>query len=336
MKKAFLVAFLIVTLLALGAMPGALALVEQSEDFFVTDSAGVLSERTRNDIIDANIDLMQKGQGAQIVVVTIPYLDGMFADEYAMRLMNNWGVGNSALDNGMLLLLVTEELKGGIIPGAGISGVWTNAMIDSTLNAHFWPEVDKRNFDTAVRNISQELFSWYASYYNVAQVGGNQAQEVHYYQTYTHTPIFGFIVPFFLIVFVVIIAIVLAAGGDRHRYRAYYMHMGMPIPPYHWWFMLGHRPYRVWYHNHYRWGGPRRHGFGGPHGGLHGRGGPANFGGHSRGLGGSSSFGGRSGRPSGGSSGGFGGFGGGGRSGGFGGGGFRGGGGVGGGFGGRR
>jgi len=339
LKKVFLV-FIIVILLSFGVLPGALALVEQSEDFFVTDTAGVLSAQTRNDIIDANIDLMEKGQGAQIVVVTIQYLDqGVYADEYAMRLMNNWGVGNSALDNGMLLLLVTEELRGGLIAGAGISGEWTSAKVDSTLNAHFWPEVDNRNFDTAVRNLSEELFSWYALYYGVPQVGVHHAQDYYFYDTYTYSysPLYGFIVPFFLIIFVVFIAIVLAASSDRHRYRAYYRHMGMPIPAYHWWFMLGHRPYRSWYRSHYMWGGPRmRYGsFGGQGRVLHGRGGPV----RTSTVGRQQSFGGRTGRPPGGSAGGFGGFGGfggGGRSGGFGGGGFKGGGGVGGSFGGRR
>jgi len=181
LKKAFFAALMIIIMLALGAAPGALALVEQSEDFFVTDASGVLSERTRNDIISANIDLMERCQGAQIVIVTIPYLDGMFADEYAMRLMNNWGVGDSELDNGMLLLLVTEELRGGIVPGSGLSGIWNNAMIESTLNTHFWPEVDNRNFDTAVRNICEELFSWYATYYGVAASGGGG--------NYVHEPV---------------------------------------------------------------------------------------------------------------------------------------------------
>jgi len=348
-------------LLTLVFTPGAAALVEQSEDFFVTDAAGVLAQETKDKIISSNIGLMESCQGAQIVVVTIEYLDGMYADEYAMRLFSRWGVGDAELDNGMLLLLVTEELRGGIVPGRGIIGVWTDNKINSVLDEHFWPEADKRNFDTAVNNICEELFSWYASYYGIetgVDTGvGNYVQPpisndgYYVHEQTSYISLFSLIVPFFMFIFIIVIFIVIAASSDRHRYRAYYMHMGMPIPPYHWWFMMGHRPYRVWYHNHYRCRGPG--GFGGPRGpyGPHGPRGPGGFGGPPRGPGGGSSsgFGGRSGRPPGGSSGGFGGFGGssggfggfgggGGRSGGFGGGGggFKGGGGSGGGFGGRR
>jgi len=342
-------------LLAFIAVPVALALVERSEDFFVTDAAGVLSQGTRNDIISANFDLMERGQGAQIVVVTIQYLDGMYADEYAMRLFNDWGVGNQELNNGMLLLLVTEELRGGLVPGAGISNVWNTSKIDNTLNAYFWPEVDNRNFDAAVRNILEELFSWYAGYYGVTSGGNEYAPAPGWdgennVQETSNAPIMGMIITliiFVMIIMIIIIIIALVAGSDRRRHRAYYVNMGMPIPMYHWWFMFGHRPHRVAYHNHRR-GGPRGPGgFGGPPRGSGGSGRPG-------GTGGSGGFGGRSGRPPGGSGGGFGGFGGGssgggrsgggfggfgggGRSGGsFGGGGFKGGGGIGGGFGGRR
>jgi len=319
--------------LAFAGSISALAIVERSEEFFVNDTAGVLTEVTRNDIIISNIDLMERGQGAQFVVVTIPFLDGMYADEYAMRLFESWGVGDADRNNGMLLLLVTEELRGGLVPGTGIRGVWTDQKINNTLNTHFWPEVDARNFDMAVRNICEVIFSWYAEYYGVVQGGDSVAapmmppHDVNVTQIPgTANAMIGLIIPFLMIGFIIVIALVLAVSTDRHRYRTYHMHMGIPMPAYHWWFIMGHRQHRMWYNNRWR-GGPR-----GPRG-------PGGFGGPPRGGGG---FGGRSGRPpgggfggfGGGSGGGFGGFGGGGRGGGSGGG--FGGGGRGGGFGGRR
>jgi len=337
LKKKSLLIIIIVLLFVLTFVPVALALVEQSEDFFVTDAAGVLTEKTKNDIIDANIDLMDKCRGAQIVIVTIKYLDGMYADEYAMRLFNNWGVGDAELGNGMLLLLVTEERKGGLVPGNGIISLWDDATIDKYLDAHFWPEVDNGNFDTAVRNICEELFSWYAGYYGIDTEGSDYAQPpVSGGGSNTQPPVssdgsssqstgsgvltiisfLAMLVPFLIIFSIVIVIIVIAASADRRRYRSYYTHMGMPIPRYHWWFAWGHRPHRVWYHNrnwrgphgprgHGGYGGPPRGhgGYGGPPRGHGGYGGPprghGGYGGPPRGPGGSN-------RPSGG----FGGFGG--------------------------
>jgi len=245
----------------------------------------------------------------------------------------------------MLLLLVTEELRGGLVPGAGISNIWNTSKIDTTLNTFFWPEVDNRNFDTAVRNLLEELFSWYADYYGVA-AGGNEYTPAPpgwdggaYVQEADHSSGASALVPLIIIlifIFVIVLIIVAVASADRSRHRAYYVNMGMPIPMYHWWFMFGHRPHRVAYHSHRRGPprGPRGPGGSGGSGGFGGRSGrpPGGSGGGFGGFGGGGSGGG--GR----SGGGFGGFGGGGRSGGggFGGGGRSGGGGFGGGFGGRR
>jgi len=313
-------------------MPGSSALLAPSADFYVTDDAGVLTEATRRDIIDANIDLENRCQGAQIVIVTVKYLDGMPSDEYANRLFNNWGVGSGTANNGMLLLLATEELKGWLVVGNGISGAFTDRMAEDYLDSFFWDDVDARRFDAAVRNICEALFTWYGDYYGVNQGVSVPADPVPpqqwpqyeteneiYYYGYSWSPVMAM---FWLVFIVVVIIIVFAAAGaDRSRHRSYYVHMGMPIPRYHWWYMWGaHRPYRVWYHrNHF---GPRGSrgpgGFGGPPRGPGGFGGPprgpGGFGGPPRGPGGG--FGGFGGGSSGGgrSGGGFGGFGGGGGS----------------------
>jgi uncharacterized membrane protein YgcG len=111
MKRFAAVLLLFMTFILLAAVP-ARAVVAQSDDYYVADYAGVLSPSAEEDIIAYNGDLEYYCDGAQIVVVTIEYLDGMYADEYALKLFNDWGVGSATADNGMLLLLVTEEKKG--------------------------------------------------------------------------------------------------------------------------------------------------------------------------------------------------------------------------------
>ncbi|MCL2152912.1 MAG: TPM domain-containing protein, partial [Oscillospiraceae bacterium] len=336
MKKYFIIVLLVAFSFVFATGPGALALVSPSSDYYVTDAANVLSQVTKQDIINSNVDLEQQCNGAQIVIVTVEYLEGMKSDEYATRLFNDWGVGDGKANNGMLLLLATEELKGWLAVGAGIAGVFTDAMVENYLDAYFWPEVDARRYDNAVRNICEALFSWYADYYGVNQGNvqsgsnnnapptvGNGSREPGYdqgyQQNYQQPPRTNVgsnvgssivsclsVIPVLLFIFGFIVLIVfISAIGDRRRYRSYHTYMGMPPPRYHWWYMWGHRPYRTWHnpHHHHYHGGPRgRGGFGGPHGrgGFGGppRGGRGGFGGPPRG------------RPPGGSGGGFGGGGG--------------------------
>jgi len=297
-------------------LSSAVMALEPSYEFFVNDTAGVLTGATRNDIIDANHGLMELGQGAQIVVVTVQYLGDVYADEFAMQLFNDWQVGDAQQNNGMLLLLATEEYRGWLTVGAGIRSVWTNDKIGRTLDTYFWPEVDNRNFDTAVRNTCDVLFSWFADFYGVPQGGvyAPQGSAAGPQSAYPDFAIMSLIMPFIMLIFIVVIIVVMSIGNDRARYRQYHTHMGIPMRPYHWWFIFGaRRPHRMWRNNN--WRGPR---------GPRGPGGPGGFGGGGRppSGGGFGGFGGSSG----GGFGGFGGRGGGGFGGGRGGGGFGGGG----------
>lgn len=83
MKKKLCLLTAFILALSLLSLP-AFAVVDKSEDFYVADYASVLSEETKQVIIDTNGYLEQNCSGAQIVVVTIEYLDTyQYSDEYA-------------------------------------------------------------------------------------------------------------------------------------------------------------------------------------------------------------------------------------------------------------
>jgi len=334
MKRIFSIA-LVLLILVIASTPVALALVPQSDEFFVNDDANVLTAQTRFDIVDANEGLMYYGQGAQFVVVTVQYLGGMPADEYATQLFNDWGVGSAEHNNGMLLLLATEERLAWLVVGAGLSGTFTNAVEEEYFDAYFWPEFDAGNFDTAVRNISEVIFSWFADYYGLWQgtghvyAPGNIAQQPMqdpFSPTYMNQNVMTNLIFFgVIVVLLVVIFVAMSVGNQRRMHNAYYRQSGMPIPTWHWWFIMRPRPmWRVWGHTHWRhnrWGhhGGFGGGFGGarPHGTQNRYGVNNRYGTGNRNSGGFGGFG-SGGRPGGGygsRGGGFGGFGGSGRGG---------------------
>ncbi len=144
----------------------ALAFVEPSGAFYVTDKADVLTPKTEEKIISKN-ELLYAETGAQIVVVTMPYLDeeGWHTDEYAVQLMNDWGVGDPEKNNGIVLLLVTEAGKAWITTGDGINETLTNDKAESLLKRWFWKKFDEGDFDGAVSDLFDELIGWYEGYY---------------------------------------------------------------------------------------------------------------------------------------------------------------------------
>ena len=165
MKKIFSLLIATVLIATLMCAP-VLALVSQSEDFYVADYANVLTSETKDDIIGYNGALEYQCKGAQVVVVTIESLDGgLESEEYAHQLFNDWSVGAAGEDNGMLLLLVTEEKRGWLALGAGFTDL-SNEEINSWLDEYFWTHVDEGRYDEGVNSIFTRILEFYDEYYD--------------------------------------------------------------------------------------------------------------------------------------------------------------------------
>lgn len=301
MKKKLLLLALIFTF-ALALPLNASALVEKSSAFYVADYANVLTDETERMIISTNAAL-EKTTGGQIVVVTVEYLDGLKSDEYAVRLMNQWGVGDKTKNNGMLLLLATQENKAWLTQGAGITGSFTDSKINDLFNKYFWKDFDKGNYDTAVNAMFKQMVSWYEGYYhvnilsgstgstnsNVVTSSGGSYTMTNYKNSISLSSLIWLFIKIALVLFI-LFRIFSPWGVGRRFYgpRPYvpfmpFMFMGMP-------FFRG----RHWDHHNDRWrgGGGGFGGFGGGFGGHSGGGGGGGggfgggFGGHSGGGGG--------------------------------------------------
>lgn len=168
-SKKLLPALALFLALLAGLAPSASALVEQSESFYVADYANVLSDSLEQSIVDCNGRLESECDGAQIVVVTVDYLDGMYADDYAYELFNDWGVGSAERNNGMLLLLGVQEGKAWLAYGLGLdldSG-WADDMLERT----FWDAFDRGDYESAVSKLFTGLVDWYEQSYSTDLTG---------------------------------------------------------------------------------------------------------------------------------------------------------------------
>ena len=277
MKKTF--SFILALCLCLSLGASAFAVVDQSESFYVADYSNVLSNDTEQMIINYNGSLEQQCQGAQIVVVTVDYLDGMYSDEYAYQLFNDWGVGSADYNNGMLLLLAIQENKAWLAYGLGLSSLLDTDQVDSLLDKYFWKDFDRGNYDEAVTSLFNALLAWYDEQYDaqVVQSGTSVSSGNEYYTGYSQ-PSFGerlsHVLGSIIEILVVIAVLSMLFGGGRRGRGA-----GSWLP----WFLLfnsrsNDRRRDPWDND--RRGGPRGPGgFGG--GGFGGGGFGGGFGGGS-------------------------------------------------------
>ncbi len=266
----------------------AFALVEQSESFYVADAANVLSSSTEQFIINYNGALEQQCQGAQIVVVTVEYLDGLNSDIYAYQLFNDWGVGSADYNNGMLLLLATQENKAWLAYGLGLSDQIDSNDVDDLLDRYFWADFDSENYDSAVTKLFMALLNWYDGIYGsqVASAGsaagggsGSYPQGIDssYPQSYQNSyDSFRQLIRL-LIIFAILISVF---GSGRRRGGSSWLPWLLFLNS------ASHR--RGGWDNHW----PRGGGFGGGSGGFGGNRGGGFGGGFSGGFGGGSGHGG--------------------------------------------
>ena len=64
----------------------------------------------------------------QIVIVTLPSLDGAAASDYAVELGRRWGVGQAGYNNGVVILISREDRQVFIATGYGLEGSIPDAV----------------------------------------------------------------------------------------------------------------------------------------------------------------------------------------------------------------
>lgn len=146
---------------------GAMAVVEAPESVYVGDYANVLTEQTEQYIIAQNQTLSEL-TGAQIVVVTVDFLDGMEIEDYAYTIFNAWGIGDAEQNNGLLLLLAIGEENYYAMQGKGLEGVLSSGTLGDYLYLYLEDDFARGDYDTGVYRVFDAFLEWFAVYYDIA------------------------------------------------------------------------------------------------------------------------------------------------------------------------
>ncbi len=142
--RRFLLLALCLLLLA-GALP-ARALEVPPYQGYVTDLAGMLAPATRQRI-EQTLLAFEESDSTQVAVLTIPTLAGDSLEEFAIRTVEAWKVGQKGKDNGVLLLVSKEERKIRIEVGRGLEGVLTDILAGRIVDRIITPRFKAGHFD---------------------------------------------------------------------------------------------------------------------------------------------------------------------------------------------
>lgn len=109
----------------------------------------------------ADLEALESKTADQLVVVTLPSLQGYEIEEFGYRLGRHWGIGQAGTNNGVLLIVAPNERKVRIEVGRGLEGDLPDAMAKLIIENAILPRFRAKDFPggiaAGVRDITDVL-----------------------------------------------------------------------------------------------------------------------------------------------------------------------------------
>jgi uncharacterized protein len=115
----------------------------------VVDDAGVLDTWTQSELVDM-LATHEGATGEQVVVVTLPSLQGYTIEDYGYQLGRHWGIGQKGANTGALLIVAPKEHKVRIEVGYGLEGQLTDAICSTIIQNYILPSFKRGDFNAGV------------------------------------------------------------------------------------------------------------------------------------------------------------------------------------------
>jgi len=115
----------------------------------VVDNAEILKPATR-DKITAALKAHEQASGDQIAVLTVPTIGDDSIEEYAVKVFENWKLGQKGKDNGVLVVVAPKDRKMRIEVGYGLEGTLTDAAASRIIRNVMTPSFKAGDFDKGI------------------------------------------------------------------------------------------------------------------------------------------------------------------------------------------
>ena len=113
---------------------------------YVNDYAGMISPSAKSKI-EEELRAFEQSDSTQIVILTIPSLEGENIEEFGIKVAEAWKVGHQGKDNGVLFIVSKQERKIRIEVGRGLEGKLTDLMAGRIIDQVIKPRFKQADFD---------------------------------------------------------------------------------------------------------------------------------------------------------------------------------------------
>jgi uncharacterized protein len=105
----------------------------------VVDQANILTPQNRA-ALTTKLAALEAKTSRQLVIVTVPSLQGREIEDYGYQLGRAWGIGEKKRDTGVLLIVAPTERRVRIEVGYGLESVLTDALSNAILQERVLPK----------------------------------------------------------------------------------------------------------------------------------------------------------------------------------------------------
>ncbi len=113
---------------------------------YVNDYAGMISPSAKSKI-EEELKAFEQSDSTQIVILTIPSLEGEDLRGFGIKVGDTWKIGQKGKDNGAILIVSKQERKIGIEAGYGLEGKLTDLMSGRIIDGVIKPRFKEGDFD---------------------------------------------------------------------------------------------------------------------------------------------------------------------------------------------
>ncbi len=149
MKKFFLKLFLLCLILNSSFLilnyPSSALDVPQLKGY-VNDYANMMSPAARSKM-EADLRAFERSDSTQIVILTIPSLEGEPLEDFSIRVSEAWKIGQKGKDNGIIFLVANKEHRIRVEVGRGLEGKLTDLMAGRIIDLVVKPRFKRGDFD---------------------------------------------------------------------------------------------------------------------------------------------------------------------------------------------
>lgn len=121
----------------------------QDKTRYVTDPDGILSAAA-TDSIDRMLYALEQQTGIETVVAVVPSIGDEDCFDFSHRLLNEWGVGKKEKNNGLVILLVTDQRCIQFYTGYGLEGDLPDAIAKRIQTQDMIPYLKNGNWDAGM------------------------------------------------------------------------------------------------------------------------------------------------------------------------------------------